>query len=91
MQDCALTNSTGAGLFTIIDAKHYFPGVAQDVASNIKKLQQKLKPVLKCTINQNEYQQQVSTRHKNKNAQLTGMNINSKCQLDTKKKFRLVN
>lgn len=56
MQDCALTNSTGAGLFTIIDAKHYLPGVAQDVTSNIKKLQQKLKPGLKCTINRNEYQ-----------------------------------
>ena len=56
MQDCALTNSTGAGLFTIIDAKHYLPGVAQDVTSNIKKLQQKLKPGLKFTINRNEYQ-----------------------------------
>ena len=52
---CVITNSTGAGIFAVTDAKLYVPVVTLSTQDNIKLLQQ-LQRDSKRTINWNKYQ-----------------------------------
>ena len=52
---CIITNSTGAGRFTITDTNLYVPVVTLSAQNNTKKLQQ-LKSSFKRTINWSKYQ-----------------------------------
>ena len=61
---CAITISTGAGTFTITDAKRYFLVVTLSTQYNSKLLQQ-LKPGFKRTTNWNKYQSKISTETQN--------------------------
>ena len=54
-KDCAITNSTGAGKFTITDKKLYVPVVTLSTQDDAKLLQQ-LKSDFKRKINWNKYQ-----------------------------------
>ena len=53
-KDCVITNSIGAGKFTIDDTKPYVPVVNLSAQDNAKLLQQK-KSGFKRTINWNKY------------------------------------
>ena len=61
---CAITISTGAGTFTIADAKRYVLVVTLSTQYNSKLLQQ-LKPGFKTTNNWNKYQSKISTETQN--------------------------
>ena len=61
---CAITISTGAGTFTIADAKRYVLVVTLSTQYNSKLLQQ-LKPGFKTTTNWNKYQSKISTETQN--------------------------
>ena len=62
---CVITNSTGAGRFTITDTKLYVPAVTLSTQDNAKLLQQ-LKSGFKRIINWNKYQSKISTEARNK-------------------------
>ena len=64
-KDCAITNSTGAGKFTITETKLYVPVVTLSTEDNAKLLQQ-LKPGFNRTINWNKYESSVKTFAKNR-------------------------
>ena len=57
---CVITNSTGAGRFTITDIKLYVPVVTLSTQDNVKLLQQ-LKSGFKRTIYWNKYQSDPKT------------------------------
>ena len=61
---CAITNSTGEGIFATIDAKLYVPVVTLSTQDNAKLLQ-KLKSGFKRTISWNKYQSKISTERQN--------------------------
>ena len=61
---CVITNSTGAGRFTITDTKLYVQVVTLSTQENAKLLQQ-LKSGFKRTINWNKYQSKISTEAQN--------------------------
>ena len=64
-KDCAITNSTGAGKFTITETKLYVPVVTLSTEHNAKLLQQ-LKSGFNRTINWNKYESSVKTFAKNR-------------------------
>ena len=61
---CVMFNSTGAGRFTITDAKLYVPKVTLSTQDNAKLLQQ-VKSAFKRTINWNKYQSDPRTYAQN--------------------------
>ena len=61
---CVITNSTGAGRFTITDTKLYVQVVTLSTQENAKLLQQ-LKSGFKRTISWNKYQSKISTEAQN--------------------------
>ena len=57
-KDCVITNSTGAGKFTITETTLYVPVVTLSTQDNVKLLQQ-LKSGFKGTIKWNKYESNV--------------------------------
>ena len=61
---CVITNSTGAGIFSVTDTKLYVPVVTLSTQDNTKLLQQ-LKSGFKRTINWNKYRSDPKTYAQN--------------------------